>query len=126
MQSYWNSTGKFQTFIEELHKRIPASGAVEYARSKNKCLERFRAASNAYYDLFNNGGMNRMNEIRRIFGLCQRDFYESGNYQGMQRPNFDKAMRIVDPVMDDIVLNAIVEQGLCDRETALSMAIILK
>lgn len=126
MQSYWNSTGKFQTFIEELQSLIPASGAVEYARSKNKCLERFRTASNAYYDLFNNGGMNRMNEIRRIFGLCQRDFYSGSSYKCRQRPDFDRAMRIVEPVMDEIVLNAIVEQGLCDRETALSMAIILK
>lgn len=124
-QSYWDSTGKFQIFIEQLQGMIPASGSVEFARSKNKKLERFRTASNAYYDLFNNGGMNRMNEIRRIFGLCHRDFYYGSSYKCRQRPNFNKAAAIVDPIMDLIVLEAVVEQGICDRESAESMAIIL-
>ena len=52
MNTYWNGNGKYQQFVEALNQLVPDEGAVEQPR-KNKKLERFRIASNAYYDIFN-------------------------------------------------------------------------
>ena len=43
-------------------------GTCEFPRSKNKNLEKFRQASNAAYDLFNNGLGNRKQQFKKIFG----------------------------------------------------------
>ena len=52
-QIYWNNAGKYQELSQKLEKLIPNSGDCEDTR-----LELFRLVSNAYYDIYNNGGCN--------------------------------------------------------------------
>lgn len=113
VQSYWDNNGKFQALATELQKLVPASGKVVMPR-KNKKLEKFRAASNAYYDIFNNGGCNRYHEIRYHFQTSvQAHTIGRGN---MRRVRWNGIAAHVDPIMDKIVLEAAVEQGIIKSE----------
>jgi hypothetical protein len=117
--SYWNSKGKYQQFANKLNELIPVEGSVPNPRSTNKALEYFRRASNAYYDIFNNGGMNRASEIRSILGvnlsMYRQTRYTSG---GMvyRTVDFDRIAPKVDAMMDTIVLAAAIEQRFTTRE----------
>lgn len=110
--TYWNSKGTHQNLVEGLNKLVPASGEIK--GSKNKALERFRKASNAYYDIFNNGGCNRGGSIRGFFGFGTSSMIEVV-YTPMgrvRRLNWEAIHAIVEPKMDEIILAAAVEQGL--------------
>jgi hypothetical protein len=67
-QTYWCSKGKYPELNEALQKLIPAEGPVANAK-KNRALEKFRKASNCYYDLYNNGLCNRATQFRNVFGF---------------------------------------------------------
>lgn len=114
-QSYWDNNGKFQALVTELQKLVPASGKVVMPR-KNKKLEKFRAASNAYYDIFNNGGCNRYHEIRYHFNTSVQA-HTMGRGR-TQRTNWDSIAEHVDPIMDIIVIEAAIEQGIITKEDA--------
>jgi hypothetical protein len=109
-QSYWDNTGKYQALYTQLEKLIPVSGKCEHSRSKNKKLEKLRTAGNAYYDIFNNGGMNRAADIGYHFGL-RMSHYRVGRGRE-QRTQWRRISDRVDPIMDGIILAAAVEQGL--------------
>ena len=49
-----------------MHKRIPACGKVTDGSPE---LEDLRRAANCYYDLMNNGGSNRGEEIECMLGI---------------------------------------------------------
>jgi hypothetical protein len=83
--NYWNNTGRFQSLANDLEKLIPSAGPVENARQNPK-LERLRKIVNAYYDLLNNGGGNRSS-------WCQ-------------------VYARTEPVLDNAILDAALEQGL--------------
>ena len=51
MQSFWNNDSDLQDIADQLVLMVPDMGPVEQPR-KNKALERFRRASNCYYDLY--------------------------------------------------------------------------
>lgn len=68
-QTYWNSNGSFQKTADKLRELVPAMGECENARTTNKNLDKFRRASNCYYDLYNNGLCNRAAEFRQVFGF---------------------------------------------------------
>ena len=92
--NYWNSRGRYQAKAEKLNELIPSMGEVENAEQRTK-LERFRIASNAYYDIFNNGGWNRQSEIKEFFFLEYEKI--DGNYDasacphcGCSCPDFDE------------------------------------
>ncbi len=68
-RTYWNKMGKYQETYDNLAQLIPASGAVANA-DQNPALERLRRAVNCYYDLFNNGLINRAAEFRKVFGFA--------------------------------------------------------
>lgn len=111
-QCYWDNKGKHQALYEQLHKLIPQEGSVDNARSSNRALEKLRVASNCYYDLFNNGLINRAAEFRRVFGfggteIAQRNFRDTS---------------AVDKAMDEIILNAAHEQGLLAQVSAADVA----
>lgn len=89
-QTYWDGNGRFQELAEKLNKLIPTKGPVDKPRSLNRCLERFRKASNAYYDLFNIGVLNRI----------------TSNYK------WELAHQHAEPAMDRYIIDAAVEQGL--------------
>jgi len=110
-KTYWDRTGTHQDLVEQLNKLIPFEGSVEKPW-KNKALERFRKASNAYYDIFNNGGCNRGRSIGKFFEGAMH--YLSYNYHrnNFGRVNWDRIHMITEPKMDAIILEAAREQGL--------------
>lgn len=84
---------------------IPHSGSVDNPKN-NKHLEKFRKATNCYYDLYNNGLCNRANEFRRIFGIA------SSRY-GSYRYGFNVTLKEhVELNMDQFIENAAKEQGI--------------
>lgn len=102
--TYWNGSGRYQALADALQKLVPEQGPVQGA--KNKKLERFRKASNAYYDIFNNGGCNLARSIASIFKFSIREFQD---FRGHIH-DWNKIHKIVEPVMDRIVLDAAAEQ----------------
>lgn len=107
--TYWNSKGTHQNLVDELNKLIPVMGEIK--GSKNKALERFRKASNAYYDIFNNGGGNRGRSIGKFFDGVM--FY-LGHYRrcNFGNPNWKRIHAITEPKMDEIILAAAKEQNI--------------
>lgn len=102
--TYWDGNGKHQGLADALQTLIPFQGEIK--GRQNRMLDKFRKASNAYYDIFNNGGFNRGRSIRAIFGLSLIEFRDRKGHIH----NWDAIHRIVEPVMDQIVLNAAAEQ----------------
>lgn len=105
--TYWNDHGKYQTAADALSKLIPTEGPV-LNPADSPALEKFRQASNCYYDVYNNGLCNRAKEFRRVFG-----------FGGMLIPRSDfkdaAAIAKLDAAMDAIVAAAAVEQGVTVR-----------
>ena len=107
MNTYWGNTGTHQALADALQKLVPASGGLDKPRSKNKELERFRRAANAYYDIFNNGGMNRAPLIRSIFGISV------SSYRRWDRQiDWNRIHVVIEPILDGIILAAAKEQGI--------------
>jgi len=103
--TYWANNGKYNDFAAKLQKLIPVEGSVSSPGGRNKNLERFRKATNCYYDLYNNGLCNRARAFSKIFGIA------SSNY-GFGNGRFSQNMyTMVEEKMDVIVENAAREQG---------------
>ena len=96
---YWNGNGTYQALNDKLRTLIPHEGPVPTGSPK---LEKLRVAGNCYYDLFNNGLGNRAAEFRRVFGFGGKYITENGFYEPK-----------LEAMMDDIILAAGLEQGLC-------------
>ena len=79
LNTYWNCKGKFQDLSEKLNLLVPAQGEVP-DKKKNHHLEIFRSASNAYYDLYNNGLCNRKAEFLKSFQIPPSS-YKIGTYK---------------------------------------------
>lgn len=111
--TYWNHKGTHQNLVDQLNKLVPASGDIK--GSKNKALERFRKASNAYYDIFNNAGLNRMRSISKFFGtevtFRLNQCWQNRRYFDMDN-GWDRIHSCVEPKMDEIILAAAKEQGI--------------
>lgn len=103
--TYWNRSGKYQELADQLRERVPAMGPVEHPY-KNKALERFRNASNCYYDLYNNGLMNRAKQFARIFSV------RSTRFRSVINGFLPRLYELTESKMDEIVLEAAKEQGL--------------
>lgn len=105
--TYWYSNGKYEATAAKLQALLPHSGEV--TGDNNKALEKFRQAVNCYYDLYNNGLWNRKAEFRSLFKIT------SSKYAKRQFGNisidFDAISEVVEPVMDQFVLAAGIEQG---------------
>jgi hypothetical protein len=100
-KTYWNNKGKYQALANKLDKLIPSEGSVSNP-TKNKALEKYRRACNAYYDLFNNGLCNRATEFRKVFGFAGT---------GIAKQGFPYCQELEDK-MDEIILSATKEQGI--------------
>jgi len=104
---YWNNNGKYQAAADELAKLVPAAGEITSPTAK--ALEKFRKASNCYYDLYNNGLCNRAKEFRKVFGIA------SSKYRFKVRYGYDFNLEILAPIldaaMDKIIEAAAKEQG---------------
>ena len=105
--TYWNSKGTYQNLVEQLNKLVPVMGEIK--GSKNLQLERFRKASNAYYDIFNNGGCNRGRAIGQFFEgvMFYINHYRRCNFGNV---NWTRIHAITEPKMDEIILAAAKEQ----------------
>lgn len=115
-KSYWNHSGKYQELLKLVEKLIPVEGSVANPR-KNPALERFRKAANCYYDLYNNGLCNRKAEFNRLFGIRSSDYIRSRDGRVMPM-----LYELVEPLVDEIIYAAAVEQGLVVREEELTEA----
>ena len=104
-ERYWNHTGKYEVFNQLLHTLIPAEGPVG-KHHKNKALEKFRKASNCYYDLYNNGLCNYAIQFAKVFGIPSSHYKHLGRY-----PTFsDRLYELTEVEMDKIILEAMLEQ----------------
>ncbi len=99
IKTYWDKTGTHQATYNQLWKLIPSSGPVEKGRP---ALERLRKATNAYYDIFNNGGWNRRHSITSIFG--------SGTMNLVHNRRWDAVHSRIEPIMDQIIEAAHAEE----------------
>ena len=109
MAKYWNEQGTYQIIAEALQGLIPAIGEVPEGKTTNKALERFRRAQNCYYDLYNNGLINRAREFSTLFKIAgvsrevKRNFYS--NF--LVSSDTEDA---IDNKMDRFIIEAYVEQ----------------
>ena len=102
-KSFWSHTSKLQAVSDKLHTLVPSSGSVEKPR-KNRALEKYRNATNCYYDLYNNGLCNRSAQFRQVFGIASSHF---GSYRFGYS---DHLYALVEDKMEEIVLSAAAEQ----------------
>jgi hypothetical protein len=103
--TYWERRGRHQWMVDALNALVPPSGSVTN-KSRNRALETFRIASNAYYDLYNNGLGNRARSFSRVFGLRVNDYMH-----GFADPS-NWLFQVTEPRMDDIIYAAAKEQGI--------------
>ena len=103
----WGVNSGFETLREKLNDLVPLEGKCEFARSKNKNLDKFRRAQNAAYDLFNNGLCNKRGLFLQIFGWAptQRDCHYASR---MQWSHWEDR---VEEVFTPIIQAAAKEQG---------------
>lgn len=113
---YWNDKGTYPEAIVKLQEKIPTSGPVVNPY-KNKALERFRKAQNAYYRLYNDGefntGVGNMFGIKYISQFHTREYYADD--KGRLQSYLDWAESLYDEVekgMDRIIEAAAKEQGI--------------
>ena len=106
--SYWNNNGTHNILAKQVEQLIPGSGEVDQPK-KNRALEKFRKASNCYYDLFNNGLCNRAADFRAVFpGLSKSTFIMSN-----RKYTVDPApWAALEEKMDKIILAAAKEQNI--------------
>ena len=100
-----------KSVYEELDGLIPFDGPVCNV-NKNKKLEKLRKAANVVHDIFNNGLMNKGKSLK-VLGLMKYDLplpqYAGGHYY---EGNWDRIKEIVEPIFENIILDAAVEQDI--------------
>lgn len=100
-----------KSVYDELDGLIPFDGPVCNV-NKNKKLEKLRKAANVVHDIFNNGLMNKGKSLK-VLGLMKYDLplpqYAHGHYYD---GNWDRIKEIVEPIFENIILDAAVEQDL--------------
>ena len=100
-----------KSVYEELDGLIPFDGPVCNV-NKNKKLEKLRKAANVVHDIFNNGLMNKGKSLK-VLGLMKYDLplpqYTGGYYY---EGNWDRIKEIVEPIFENIILDAAIEQDL--------------
>ena len=106
MSNYWNNNGKYQKLGDKLMELIPDVNEVENPEDNPK-LERFRKLVNAYYDLYNNGGLNDENKKVSHYFPRAISFAENNEW--------DSCYEITEPIMDRAILEASEEQGVNDE-----------
>jgi len=95
-----------ENIIDQLQERVPFKGRCEKYQTKNKHLDRFRRAQNVIHDIFNNGLCNRGRELK-VLKLTKEDLGLSYN---MDRNDWDRTEKIIEPKFREIVMDAVLEQ----------------
>ena len=104
-KTYWNGKGTYEELSQKLEAMVPAEGQVPNPEI-NRWLERFRLMSNAYYDIYQNGGGN--------VGRRASYYFKYAVPLAMAGRWADVA-EITEPVMDRAILKAAKEQGLINE-----------
>ena len=104
----WGVNEGFKHLQEKLDELIPMMGRCEFPNSKNKALDKFRRASNAAYDLFNNGLGNQRALFKNIYGWSV-GVRETSYAQKMTWSHWEDR---VEEVLTPIILEAAKEQGI--------------
>ena len=122
MAKYWNEQGTYQALVTPLQALIPAIGEVPLGKKQNKHLERFRKAQNCYYDLYNNGLINRAREFSRLYKLAgiPREIRER-RHLGSMLSCYTQIC--VDTAMDEFIIKAYQEQVALGKVPAIEMTI---
>jgi hypothetical protein len=116
--TYWNNKGRFQQEASAMEGLIPATGTVPGADSHSYHLDQFRQAVNAYYDLYNNGGGGRSEEIGDLFHLYPEEKYDEQLDDFIEGEEFDldklseADVLNVEQWMDEYIQRAFREQAL--------------
>lgn len=101
--SFWGSTHPMSPMVDALNRLIPAIGACSDAKGENKALDAFRVASNLYYDVFNNGGLNYTPaQIRAVFPKYR--------VAKVRARRWDELYAVMDPIIEELIIAAVVEQ----------------
>jgi hypothetical protein len=66
--TYWKHNGRYQNLAIALHKMLPAEGPITDCKSQ-PCLEKFRMASNIYYDFHSNKLAYMKKEFKSMFAV---------------------------------------------------------
>lgn len=98
-KTYWNGNGEHERLMTKVTSLLPDYGEVNPG---NPQLERFRIASNCYYDLYNNRLCNLASEFRKVFGFGASRKFDEGIVQKTEQK------------MNEILLAAAKEQGVVD------------
>ena len=109
--TYWESKGQYQAKADSLKDLLPFFGPVPKGNTVNKQLEKFRKASNCYYDLYNNGLCNMAREFSTVFripGVPREIKQNYGRYDMISKATADA----IEAKMDEIILAAAKEQGI--------------
>ena len=102
MNNYFDSTGKYEVLANKLAELIPPEGSIKNPKQNPK-LEKYRRMTNAYYDLYNNGGGNP----------CRKTaYYFPRTITLAKNDDWKKIIEITEPIMDKAILEASIEQGL--------------
>ncbi len=101
-----------KSVYEELDGLIPFDGPVCNV-NKNKKLEKLRKAANVVHDIFNNGLGNKGKSLK-VLGLKKYELpleeYRGGEL--LMRANWDRIKEIVEPIFENIILDAAIEQDI--------------
>lgn len=111
-KTYWNNCGTYAEAVAKLQTLIPDEGACSSATTKNKALDRFRRASNCYYDLYNNGLCNRAREFNGLFNIDAKSRRYCFTSQHGYTKWYSEFYAAIEVIMDRFVLAAAIEQGL--------------
>ena len=113
MSTYWDGKGLYQAKVDALEKLLPSFGEVPDNKVTNKHLEKFRKASNCYYDLYNNGLCNRAREFKTLFCIpVLREIKQNYKSNFLVSSVTEDA---IDAKMDQFVLLAYEEQLLLGK-----------
>ena len=102
--NFWNADHPLEPLRIEVSKLIPHYGLVTSPDSPK--LERLRLVTNAYWDLFNNGGGNPGRKTSYYFPGAMTQI------NGHADNSMKKVYAITEPIMAKAVFAAALEQGL--------------
>ena len=121
--TYWENKGRYQAKADALRERVPVFGSATNAKTSNKHLEKFRKASNCYYDLYNNGLGNRAREFSTLFRIPGVPREIKQNY----RTNFlvsSMTEGAIENKMDGFILDAYREQVALGKLQPVNMEVV--
>jgi len=108
--TFWEGNHRLEALRERVSELVPTMGAVEDTNSPK--LERLRLVTNAYWDLFNNGGWNPGRKTSYYFPGAMTAFHGAINKNLDQEASMAATYAITEPIMSKAVFAAALEQGL--------------